>query len=184
MLHFYSDERVSSPIFTAFQSPTRAGRFVCLFFLLFWQPARSGGCGVSISIEKNEGVEHSSSPMRALDKTMPIFKIHGCCTFAHRILKSKGKRYSAVAESQKLLPSLPLAVGWQQTVTGNRRLKCRPSTKARLDARDSSAHSYASPPIFRLVQATVAGTNKSVPLEPHSRCFHSLHSCWEKGVGM
>lgn len=67
-------------------------QLVYLFFLLFWQPARSGDCGVFNSLEKNGGVEHSSSPVRALDKTTPIFKIHGCCTFAHRILKSKGKR--------------------------------------------------------------------------------------------
>ena len=157
---------------------------VCLFSVLFWQAARSGGRGVSIALEKNGGVEHSSSPMRALDKTTPIFKIHGCCTFAHRILKGKGKRNSAVAESQKLSPSLPLAVGWEQTVTGDRRLKSRPSTEAKIRCQRLKC------PLLCLPSDPACGAdhsgwmNKSVPLEPRSCYFHFLHSCWEKGVGM
>lgn len=132
---------------------------MCPFFLLFWQPA-VGAMGFPSLLKRDGGVEHSSAPMRALDKTTPIFNIHGCCKFSQRILNSKGKRSSVLAGLQKLSPSLLLAVGWQQTVTVNRGHKSRPLAKAMIKCqRDSSIHLYSSPPAFHMLQ-NLSGSNE------------------------
>ena len=132
---------------------SNSGRQVmCPVFLLFWQPAM-GAMGFPSLLKRDGGVEHSSPAMRALDKTTPIFNIHGCGKFSRWTLNSKGKRSSVLAGPQKLSPCLLLAVGWQQAVTVNRGHESRPLAKAMIKCqRDSSIHLYSSPPAFHMLR--------------------------------
>lgn len=83
MLQFHSDERVSSPIFIAtLPFSLQQWQASCALPFHFVLIASSGTTGFPSLLKRERAVEHSSSPMRACDKSKALFNIHGHCKFS------------------------------------------------------------------------------------------------------
>lgn len=111
-LNFTLIKRFLPPLHSLFSVFSNGKRVVCSFPCLFWQPAVAA-TGFPSLPGRHVDLEQSSSPVRAPDKTVPVFNIYGSCKFSQRILKSKEKRNSAWAGSYKLSRPLLLNIGWQ-----------------------------------------------------------------------